>query len=723
MNLTLSSLTLAGLIATSAMGAEQWAVFETSFTSGGKYDNPFLDMQVDVVFRSGDQQWLVPAFWAGGDKWTVRFAPPVQGDYTFQVKCSDPANLMLNGASQPLHVTAYTGDNPLLKHGFVRVAADKRHFEHADGTPFLWLGDTWWKGLAKRLTWEGFQELTADRKAKGFSVVQIVCGRYPDEAGFLPQWENEGGKPYATKDFTTVNLPYFDYADRRIRCLVDAGIVPAIVGGWGRPDCNSLEAGVPNIKRHWRNLVARYGAYPTVWIIGGESAGPQWTEIARYVQQIDPYGRPSTIHPGESGRLSVTDESVINFDMLQTGHGDWDAARSAIPKLKAAYERRPPMPAMIGEYCYEGHMQTAFQDVQRYVFWGSMLNGAAGLTYGAAGIWHMGVEGDPGITPVYDYTTWKEGMNAPGSTQVGLGKKLLAQYPWARFAPHPEWTDAGAFAAGIPGEVRFIYQPRRGVYNWDGVVVKGLERDVTYHVFYFDPATGRRFDQGTVMYAGPTPSPFKGHTKPLLFEDRFEGPDASAWNDYGTPTQRENSRLVGGKGMVTVAEKISELDLMASVDANSDAEAGIILRFHDADDYLVGLYSPLLKAIFLHDRKNGQWGDKLGSVDVPAIGPKIHLLAAACGEFAALVLTDGQRTYSTPVVKVGNTTAGKTGLWLFQIGERQEFGRFAVSATPFDPPKGPVEARLPGVIRTDEYHAPDLPSPQDWVLVLERLKP
>ncbi len=105
------------------------------------------------------------------------------------------------------------------------------------------------------------------------------------------------------------------------------------------------------------------------------------------------------------------------------------------------------------------------------------------------------------------------------------------------------------------------------------------------------------------------------------------------------------------------------------------------------------------------------------------MGPEIHLIAAACGEFVALVLTDGQRTYATPVVKVRNTTAGKTGLWLFQIGERQEFGRFAISATPFDPPKGRVEARPPGVIRTAEYHAPDLPSPQDWVLVLERAKP
>jgi len=31
------------------VGTEQWAVFEASFTSARKYDNPFLDVQVDVV--------------------------------------------------------------------------------------------------------------------------------------------------------------------------------------------------------------------------------------------------------------------------------------------------------------------------------------------------------------------------------------------------------------------------------------------------------------------------------------------------------------------------------------------------------------------------------------------------------------------------------------------------------------------------------------------------
>ena len=650
-------------------------------------------------------------------------SPPAEGDYKYRADCTDKSNADLNGNERTLRVGPYKGNNPLLKHGFLKISADKRHFEHADGTPFLWLGDTWWKGLCKRLTWEGFQELTADRRAKGFNVVQIVCGVYPDEGLFQTQWENEGGKPYLTRDFTVVNPKYFEYADRRIKHLVDAGIVPAIVGGWGRPDCDGMRmAGVNGIKRHWRNLVARYGAYPTVWIIGGESAGPQWTEVAKYVQKIDAYHRPSTIHPGRSARDSVTDETVINFDMLQTGHGDWDAAHGAIPQIKHAYAREPIMPAMIGECCYEGHMQNAFQVVQRYIFWGSMLSGAAGHTYGAAGIWHMSVEGDPGITPIYDWTTWREGMNYAGSTELGIAKQLLEKYPWSRFQPHPEWVEAGSFAAGIPSEIRFVYLPRRGAYNWTGPVLKGLERGVTYFAYYWNPTNGKRYDQGIFLFAGPQPKPFEGHTQPLLFEDRFQTAASSDWKDVGTPSQRDAGHLVGGKGLVTILDKVNGIDLMASADANSDAEAGIVLRFHDADNYVVGLYSPSLKSIFLHDRKNGRWGESLGQVSVPEIGPKIHLTMAASGEYAALVLTDGKKSYSTSTIKVNNLTSGTAGLWFYQIGNRQAFGNFELSRTTFVPAKHEVNGHVEHLLPSDEFRAPALPSPQDWVLVLERVQ-
>lgn len=152
-------------------------------------------------------------------------------------------------------------------------------------------------------------------------------------------------------------------------------------------------------------------------------------------------------------------------------------------------------------------MQTNFQYIQRHMFWGFLLSGAAGHTYGAAGIWHAGVEGDPGITPVYDWTTWKEGMNYSGSKQLGLGKKLLEHYPWSRFETHPEWVEEGCFAAGIPGEVRIIYIPRRNIDNWKGRAVRNLDPAADWHVYYFDPATGRRFDQGMIRAGGKAAKP------------------------------------------------------------------------------------------------------------------------------------------------------------------------------------------------------------------------
>ena len=123
--------------------------------------------------------------------------------------------------------------NPLLRHGPVRVAAGSRHLEHADGTPFLWLADTWWMGLCRRLRWpDEFHALTADRVAKGFNVVQLVAGLYPDMEPFDERGAGDCGFPWRP-DFSTIEPAYFDAADRRIAHLVANGIVPCVVGFWG----------------------------------------------------------------------------------------------------------------------------------------------------------------------------------------------------------------------------------------------------------------------------------------------------------------------------------------------------------------------------------------------------------------------------------------------------------------------------------------------------------
>lgn len=479
-------------------------VAEISVVSDKTYPNPFIDVVLDAIVTEPDgTRKCVPGFWAGGSRWSFRFAAGNPGSYTWTLCCSDTGNSKLHGVTGRIEIVPYRGTNALYQHGPIRVAEDFRHFAHADGTPFIWLADTWWKNLCKRLTWEGFQELAADRKSKGFSAIQIVCGPYPDEEMMEVAWENEGGKPYETRDFTVVNPAYFDFSDRRIAHLVDVGMVPVIVGGWGRPQGGGKstldQVGLEGFKRHWRNLIARYGAYPVVWIVGGEARdayGP-WSELAKHVKATDPYQRLLTYHSPDHPRQAINDNAVFDFDMIGIGHDGYATAARSLDLLKSCMSHEPVRPAIVGEACYEGHMQTNFQDLQRYLFWSSVLSGASGHTYGAAGIWHASVEGDPGITPVYDFTTWKEGMDYPGSAQVGLGKKLMEKYPWSRFQPHPEWAP-GCFASGIPGEVRVTYVPRRTIYDWSGPTVRNLEPTVDWHAYFFDPASGRTFDRGNI---------------------------------------------------------------------------------------------------------------------------------------------------------------------------------------------------------------------------------
>ena len=173
-------ITCAALPAGGVQQTETNVAVEVPFRAEKDYVNPFLDVTLDVVFTDprGTQK-TVPGFWAGGDQWKVRYASPVVGVHRYHTQCSDADDDGLHGIEGQIEIKPHTGDNPLYRHGPIQIAADHRHFTRADGTPFFWLGDTWWKCLCRRMTWEGFRELTAGRKAKGSPWYKSCAGRTP----------------------------------------------------------------------------------------------------------------------------------------------------------------------------------------------------------------------------------------------------------------------------------------------------------------------------------------------------------------------------------------------------------------------------------------------------------------------------------------------------------------------------------------------------------------
>jgi hypothetical protein len=461
----------------------------------------------------------VPAFWARETSWHVRFEPDTTGKFTYRTICSDTNNAELHGQQGVLEVATYAGNNQLYHHGAVRVAADHHHFEQADGTPFFWLGDTWWMGLCRRLRWpEDFQLLAADRVQKGFTVIQIVAGLYPDMPEFDPRGANEAGFPWNTEK-TRINPAYFDAADLRIQHSVEKGLVPCIVGCWGY---HLPMYGEAAMKKHWRNLIARWGAYPVIWCLAGEGSMPYylsehknqdaalqkrgWTELGRYVRATDPFHRPVSIHPGSSARDVVEDPAVLDFDMLQTGHGDRTSLANTIRQVTGSLARTPKMPVVNAEVCYEGILEASREEVQRLMFWADILSGAAGHTYGANGIWQVNTEAQPfGPSPhgrSWGDTPWTAAYRLPGSSQLGLGKALLLRYEWWRFEPHPEWAEPHwsekdymqPYASGIPGEVRLVYAPA----SWNLPRLANLEPNVVYQGLLFNPSTGRETELGQI---------------------------------------------------------------------------------------------------------------------------------------------------------------------------------------------------------------------------------
>jgi hypothetical protein len=463
------------------------------FVLGGADGAPDSVVDVSFVDPEGSER-TVPAFTSKG-QWRVRYSSGVSGVHRFRCQASD--GVELESPEGEVEVTSQA-TTALGGHGPVRVSADGRRLEHADGTPFLWLADTWWHGFVERLPLNDFSEFAAKRVGQGFSAIQIVAGFYPEMEPFRPEGRSKSGWVWH-EGYSAPNEAWFDEADERIQVLVANNLLPCIVAMWSFW-LRHLDNDV--ILRHWRELFARWGAYPVVWCLAGEppfSTRPseevvrraaqaetteealaiflepsmdeagrsRWHEIGSAVRALEPFGRPITIHsvPGVLP-WEFLDDELVDFWLIQTGHQGTRSLEETAAVINQAVRRDPIKPVINGEACYEGIAGSSWQDAQRFLCWSNLLSGAAGQTYGAHGVWAFNTPDVPGLMSGHA-PMWYEAAEFPGAAQMGIARRLLLDLPWSEFEPHPEWLEPHAhagdwglpYAAGVKDGPRVMYFP------------------------------------------------------------------------------------------------------------------------------------------------------------------------------------------------------------------------------------------------------------------------
>jgi hypothetical protein len=333
---------------------------------------------VDLQAQGPDGESLrLPLFWAGGRRLVARLAAPSAGLWRWQILPSPEAQACgLSGREGAVQV-AEDGAPPVwAKRGRLRVSPSGTHLITAAGEPFLWLSDTWWFGFVGRLRFpEDYQTLIQTRVAQGYNVIKLVAGPLPDfdrlSNPFDGQQANDGGLPWQP-GWTAINPAFYDEVERRLLALLDAGLTPCLVGMWGY---FWASLGAERVRRHWRYLVARFGAWPVLWCVAGETLMPTysnmgkpagaadraaqlagWSTAARDLRALDAYHNLITTHPeaGSSARQQLEGPELVDLDWLQSTHIGFMGLGRVTRQMLAQRAARPVLPWLSAEGNYEG---------------------------------------------------------------------------------------------------------------------------------------------------------------------------------------------------------------------------------------------------------------------------------------------------------------------------------------------------------------------------------
>ncbi|MDR2145062.1 MAG: glycoside hydrolase family 140 protein [Tannerella sp.] len=427
-------------------------------------------------------------------------------------------------------VAQWKGKPADFSHGKLQVSANKRFLQHADGTPFFYLGDTGWE-LFHRLDREDADRYLADRASKGFTVIQAVAlaefdGHIAANAyGFLPLEDYDPARP-AVKD--GADNDYWDHVDYVVNKANELGMYIGLLPTWGRywhegagvkdnqPLFNAENAG-----KYGEFLGARYKDREIIWILGGDRHVENDAQkeiiraMARGLKKGDGGAHLITFHPtgGRGSSEYFHTDDWLDFNMRQNGHNtDYTGVYS---KTADDYALQPVKPVIDGEPLYEDHPasfnaaklgHSISADVRRPLYW-DLFSGAFGHTYGHHSVWQMY---DPAKNrqPINNpLLTWQEAINQPGAIQMMYGRLLMESRPFLTRIPDPTIIVTGKVPTAMPGEGRYRFVATRDEAGTYAMVYVPVGRDFSVRTdvikgdkitaWWYNPRNGKATKIGT----------------------------------------------------------------------------------------------------------------------------------------------------------------------------------------------------------------------------------
>lgn len=331
--------------------------------------------------------------------------------------------------------------------GPLRVAATGRSLEYANGKPFFYLADTCWEAF-HRLTREDIELLLHTRAKQGFNSLQMVALAEMDG---LNEPNREGARPLVNNDPLSPDTAggYWDFVDYVFDRAEHHDLYIALLPTWGDKVTPAWGTGPAvfdeaNAYHYGAWIAQRYGGRPNIiWVNGGDRDGGYaiWNSLAAGIRAGEPRHNLMTFHP--QGEMSSAEyfhqESWLDFNMLQTGHGDPSLGRIT-RMIQNGRERTPAKPILDGEPRYENHpiefnVRKGFfdaGDVRQAIYTG-LFAGGCGFTYGCHAIWQFAQDRYAPINNPISH--WKYSLQLPGANQMKFAKQLLLEVGFPNLDP------------------------------------------------------------------------------------------------------------------------------------------------------------------------------------------------------------------------------------------------------------------------------------------------